>query len=147
MAEAQTPTMPVPIPDLDSAPFWEACRQGRLMLQRCTGCGQFRYPPKPICPRCRTLGGEWAEVSGRGKIYSWIVPHYPVHPAAVDKVPYNVVLVELEEGPRIVSNLLDVAPEQIEAGLAVVVDFEPLTETITLPKFRRAAGDQGSSGR
>ena len=138
MTETKNPPMPLPIPDLDSMPFWTGCREGVLLIQRCSSCGHYRYPPRPICPRCRTLGGEWVKASGRGTVYSWVVPHHPVHPAVVDKVPYIVALVQLEEGPRMVTNLVEMAPEEVRDGMLVEVLFEPLTDTITLPKFRRA---------
>ncbi|MBI3964616.1 MAG: Zn-ribbon domain-containing OB-fold protein [Chloroflexi bacterium] len=132
------PTLPVPLPDYDSQPFWDGCREGKLLVQRCPACDHHRYPPRPMCPQCRALGGEWIEASGRGVVYSWIVAHHPVHPAVVDQVPYNVAIVELAEGPRMVSNVVDAAPEELRAGLPVEVIFEPLNDTITLPKFRKA---------
>jgi uncharacterized OB-fold protein len=129
--------MPRPVPDDDSYPFWDGCREGRLLLQRCPSCEAFRYPPRPMCPQCATIGGEWVESSGRGVVYSWVVAHHPVHPALVDRVPYNIVLVELEEGPRIVSNLEDAEQDEIEAGQPVEVVFERVSDELTLPKFRR----------
>jgi uncharacterized protein len=128
--------LPRPVPDNDSQPFWDGCREGKLLLQSCEDCGALRYPPRPMCPACNALATQWIEANGRGAIYSWIVAHHPVHPSVMDKVPYNVVLVELEEGPRIVSNLLDVDPDQIESGLPVELVMEAIDATLSLPKFK-----------
>jgi uncharacterized OB-fold protein len=131
------PARPRPIPDDDSRPFWEGCRAGKLLLQQCPECEAVRYPPRPMCPRCSAIGASWIEASGRGSIYSWVIPHHAVHPSLVDEVPYNVVMVDLEEGPRMVSNLIDTAPEQIEVDLPVEVVFETVDDELTVPKFRR----------
>lgn len=127
----------VPVPDQETQPFWDGCREGKLMLQRCGTCGGFRYPPRPSCPHCTTPGGEWVATSGRGRIYSWMIVHHPVHADQKAKVPYNVVMVELEEGPHIVSELIGVEFDEIRADLEVSVVFEQLSPTISLPKFRR----------
>lgn len=134
------PEMPKPVPDQDSLPFWEGCREHRLLLQRCPDCGEVRYPPRPMCPACSAIGADWVQASGRGEVYSWVIPHHPVHPAVADRVPYNVVLVELEEGPRMVSNLVDAEPEELAAGLPVEVVFEDVGDDLTLPLFRRRSG-------
>lgn len=135
--------VPAPVPDLDSAPFWEGCRRGQLLLQRCLACGAHRYPPRPICPRCRTLGGEWIPASGRGTVYSWVVAYHPPRPEFAAHVPYTIVLVDLEEGVRMVSRLVDTPPEAVAERLPVEVVFEPLTDDIVLPLFRRAEGGTG----
>jgi uncharacterized OB-fold protein len=109
-----------------------------LLLQRCAACGEFRYPPRPLCPKCGSFDVEWVQSSGRGFVYSWVVPYHPVHPAVVNLVPYNVVLVELDEGPRVASNLLETAPNEIRAGQRVEVVFEGIGDGITLFRFRKA---------
>jgi hypothetical protein len=131
---------PVPLPDEDSRPFWEGCKRGELLMQRCADCGRPRFHPRPLCPKCRSTASEWAPVSGRGTIASRVVVHPPVLPAFADRVPYAVVLVELEEDPtlRLVGNVLDAAPEEVRIGRPVVVAFEVLTEEITLPQWRLA---------
>lgn len=139
MSDLASPALPRPIPDDDSEPFWAGCNDGRLMLQACPACGQLRYPPRPMCPRCNGLEVSWIEASGRGTVYSWIVPYHPVHPAVVNQVPYNVIIVELAEGPRMVSNLLETEPAEIVAGQPVEVVFERVSDRLTLPKFRRRA--------
>lgn len=129
---------PLPAPDADSAPFWEACRAGELRMQRCSGCGALRFPPRRMCPRCRSCESEWSRVSGRGTIASRIVVHPPVLPAFRERVPFAVVLVELDEDPRLrlVGNVLEAGPEDVRIGLAVQVEFAALTEEVTLPQWR-----------
>jgi len=137
-----SPPMPLPIVDLDTGPFWEGCRMGKLMLQKCTGCGTFRYPPKPMCPKCSSFDTEWVASTGRGTVYSWMVARHPVHPSIANKVPYNIVLVELDEGPRIVAGTTGIAPGQVEAGMPVRVQFEQLTAEISVPVFAAVDGQR-----
>ncbi len=129
--------LPLPVPDEATAPFWESCRAGELRIQRCVQCGVFRHPPRPMCRHCGSMEQEWAAVSGRGSVFSYIVTHQPIHPALVDRVPHAVVLVELEEGVRMTSNVVDCAPDEVAIGMPVEVTFEQVNEQITLPKFRR----------
>lgn len=126
----------VPLPDRDSELFWKGCRDGKLLLQRCTSCGRYRYPPRPGCPHCTAPDAEWLATTGKGFVYSWFIAHHPVHPSVVDKVPYNVIMVQLDEGPRIVSQLVGADPGDIREGLRVEVVFEPVTPEISLPLFR-----------
>jgi uncharacterized OB-fold protein len=132
------PGLPLPVPDEDTQPFWDYCAQGELRAQRCSGCGRLRHPPRPRCRDCGSLQFEWAPLSGRGTVYSYIVSHQAIHPALVDLVPHAVVTVELEEGLRMTSNVLDCPHEALAIGLPVEVVFEKAGEDITLPKFRRA---------
>jgi uncharacterized OB-fold protein len=127
-----------PLPDVSgpTRPFWEAARQRRLALQRCRGCGAHRFPARDLCSRCLSRDVEWVTVSGRGSIFSWAVMHQVYHPGFADQVPYAVVVVELAEGVRLVSNLLDCSVDEIRAGLPVEVVFDDVTPDVTLPKFR-----------
>lgn len=131
---------PLPLPDADSAPFWAACRARELRLQRCAACGAWRHPPRPMCPRCRSFDVAWERVSGRGRVYSFVVAHPPVLPAFAADVPFAVVLVELDEDPqlRIVGNLRGVDPRDVEIGLRVEVVFEDAAADVTLPQWRPA---------
>lgn len=137
---------PLPAPDEDSRPFWEGCRRGELLMQRCAACRRFRFYPRPMCPDCRSFDSTWEKMSGRGSIYSWIVAHKPVMPAFADRVPMAVVLVELEEDPglRLVGNLRDCANERIEIGLPVEVIFEAVADDVTLPQWRPRRAHEGS---
>ena len=128
--------LPLPVVDSDSAAFWEGCRKGKLLLQCCSSCATFRYPPQPVCATCRSVLFEWVESSGSGAVYSWTIAHHPVHPAVVDRVPYNIVLVELDEGPRLVTNLVDVPGSGIHAGMRVKVDYSEVAGGFVLPVFR-----------
>ncbi len=130
--------LPVPQPDPDAQPFWDYARAGELRIQSCGDCGGLRHPPRAMCPQCGSFEVEWVAVSGRATVYSYTVSHQAVHPALVDQVPFATVLVELEEGPRLTSNLLDVEHDEIEIGMAVEVAFHPLTDEVTLPLFKRA---------
>jgi hypothetical protein len=132
---------PLPDPTGEMAPFWEAARCRRLVVQRCRGCGAFRFPARDLCSRCLSREAEWAPVSGRGTIFSFAVMHQVYHPAFADAVPYAVVVVELEEGVRLVSNLVDCPVGAVRVGIPVEVVFEDVTPEVTLPKFRpRRAG-------
>lgn len=132
------PERPLPVVDLDSEPFWNGLRQHKLLLQRCADCKHYRHPPMPMCPSCNSFEQEWVESAGRGTVYSWITVHQQTHPFFTER-PYNVVLVELEEGVRVFANLLDVAPDRIRADLPVRVDFldlGPADDSFTLLQFR-----------
>lgn len=128
---------PLPVPDADTEPFWTACRQGRLTVQCCSACGAKRLPPERFCPHCHSPDSTWEAVSGRGTVYSWIVVRHPV-PGDVygGDVPYVVALIDLAEGVRMASNIIDCEPDAVRAEMAVEVVFDPVTETVTLPKFR-----------
>ena len=129
---------PLPAPDEDSKPFWEGCRRGELLMQRCAACRLFRFYPRPACPSCHSFESEWVRMSGRGAIYSWIVVHEPVMPAFKGELPMPVVLVELEEDPglRLVGNVRDCAPADLRIGLPVEVVFEKIADDVTLPQWR-----------
>src|SRR5246127_2127423 len=95
----------------DTKFFWDGLREHKLLIQRCGGCGELRHPPRPMCPNCRSLDWEAVESSGRGSVYSYVMPHEPRFPFF--DYPYIVVLVELEEGVRLVSNLVDIHPGDV----------------------------------
>jgi uncharacterized protein len=127
-------TRPLPQPDADTAFFWEGTRNGQLLILHCDACDRWVHYPKPVCPRC---GGPVApkQASGRGVVHTYTVTHNSV-PGF--EPPFAVVLVELEEqtGLRVVSNLVDVAPDEVEIGMPVEVVFQEV-EDVVLPLFRR----------
>ena len=127
---------PVPETTDENRPFWEGCQQGELRLQRCSNCSHFRHL-SPACPNCLRSDHQWVAASGRGTVYSWIVVHQRYNLAFADDLPYNVTIVELEEGPRMIANLVDVENEDIELGTPVEVVFDDVTDEITLPRFKR----------
>ncbi len=127
-----------PLPQItpEMAPFWEAARRHELVVQRCRGCGGLRFPARDLCSRCLSREADWVPVSGRGSIFSFVVMHQVYHPGFADQVPYAVVVVQLEEGARILSNLLDCPVQDVRVDMPVEVVFEELTPEVTLPKFR-----------
>jgi uncharacterized OB-fold protein len=127
---------PLPAITEDGAPYWEGCRQGELRAQRCTACGHLRWPPSALCPRCLAQGGVWERLSGRGTVYSFIVVHRPQHPAFLNDVPYNVAIVELDEGIRLHSSVVACEHDALRVGLPVEVVFDKVNDEVTLPRFR-----------
>jgi len=130
---------PLPFPDVESKPFWDACSDGKLMLQRCGDVYQF--PPTRYCTSNFSCEPIWVEVSGRGKVYSWIVVHVGI-PRDIfgAQTPYVSALITLEEGPRMCTTLIDVAPEDIVDGMPVEVVFTPVGDgSFTLPFFKPVA--------
>lgn len=127
---------PLPRIDESNRPYWEATKRHELFLQKCRDCGHYRHPPGETCPSCLSAELDWVKVNGRGTVYTWTVFHQVYHPAFEKDVPYAVVAVELEEGPRLLANLVDCPVETITTGMPVEVVFDDVTEEITLPKFR-----------
>jgi uncharacterized OB-fold protein len=113
----------MPIPDPESAPYWEAAAEHRLVVQRCDACGHHYLYPRSACPRCWSTGNTWIDASGRGSVYSSTVIHRNDLPAFRDRVPYVVAIVELEEGPRLMTNVEGCEPEDVRCGMPVVVSF------------------------
>jgi uncharacterized OB-fold protein len=129
---------PYPIPEYGAEPFWRACNEGRLVMQRCTACHRFRWHPAPLCTHCRAEGFAWEPLSGRGRISTWTVITHAVHPAAVSRVPYVVAEIELEEqtGLRMISNLVDIDADAIAFDAPVEVVFSAHPNGQKLPLFR-----------
>ena len=134
------PEMPVPVVEPLTEPFWAAARERRLVFQRCRRCGTFRHLPHVMCGRCQSPDHEWVESEGRGAVYTYTIATHSVHAATAGAVPYNVVVVQLDDcgGVLVPSNLVDCAPEDVEIGMPVEVVWERLTDEITFPRFRRA---------
>ena len=134
-------SFPYPIPEYGTEPYWQACNEERLVMQRCQSCGKLRWHPAPLCTFCAHDGYDWAPLSGKGRVHTWTVITHPVHPAAVALVPYVVVEVELAEQDnlRMVSNLIDCDPYAIEFGAAVALVFHQHANGQKLPMFRLAS--------
>lgn len=128
--------IPGPSTHLDNVGFWEGVKRQELVFERCKQCGAWLHPPRPMCPKCHSLEKEWVPSTGKGTIYSWVT--YRESPGPGFKAPYSVVLVELEEGVRLVSNMVDMKPEEISIGMPVEVVFDEIAEGLTLPKFKKA---------
>ena len=144
-AKAATPApakRPMPGISDDTRFFWEGARAGKLLIQRCKGCGTLRHPPGPVCPSCHSFEWDTVEASGRGTIYSFVVMHYP-EVAPFDH-PNPIVLVELEEGTRLISQLVGVKPGEVKIGQAVQVEFNTFNDgELVLPQFRPVAAKEG----
>jgi uncharacterized OB-fold protein len=141
MTEAAAPyTKPLPLMQGLTQQFYDYCRQHELRFQRCKQCGKWRHVPRAMCAACGSWEAEWARSSGRGKVFTWTVVRRPMHPAFKDDVPYAPVVVQLEEGVRLVSWLVDCPLDEIRMGMPVEVVFDAVTPEVTLPKFRRLEG-------
>jgi len=127
---------PVPEVTEELRPFFAAAREHRLVVQRCRKCGHRRFPPREICSRCLGREAEWVPSSGRGTVLSYNLMHQVYHPGFASEVPYAVVLVELEDGGRMISNVVGCPLDGVRIGLAVEVTFEERAPEIVLPMFR-----------
>lgn len=142
---AERPPRPRPAITQDNAFFFEGTRQGKLLIQRCTNCGTLRHPPLPACGTCRSFQWDTLEASGRGELYSWVVVHHPQVPSF--DYPLTIGLVALNEGTRLVADLVGVAPHDLAVGLPLELTFVTLDDELTLPMFRpRADGAAAAHG-
>ncbi|HUP85425.1 MAG TPA: Zn-ribbon domain-containing OB-fold protein [Acidimicrobiales bacterium] len=127
--------IPVPAPNFDTQEFWDATAEGRFLLKRCDDCGVVIWYPRFLCPDCSSTSTSWFEATGKGTVYSFTVPRRG-NGAYREAAPFIVAYVELEEGPRILTNLVDVAPESVAVGLAVEVVWHDTGEGNALYRFR-----------
>ena len=127
---------PLPVVDAESQPFWDAAKAHKLVIQQCTGCNQFIFYPRAVCPHCFGDALEWRDVSGEGTIHSFTVARRPAGPAFKDDVPYVIALIDLKEGARMMSNIVTGDVDSVKIGQGVKVVFEDVTGEITLPKFK-----------
>lgn len=131
----------LPRPTPETKPYWDGAKAHRLMLPWCTACGRPHFYPRSLCPHCGAADLEWRQASGRGTVYSYVINHKAAR-GFEDKVPYVIAVIELAEGPRMLSNLVMDAtptPETIRIDMEVEVVFDAVTPEITLPKFRPVA--------
>jgi uncharacterized protein len=137
-AEKPAPKALRPRPPInpDNAFWFEAAREHRLVIQRCADCKSLRHPPGPCCPQCGSFGWDTVEASGEGHVYSYVVNHHPRHPAF--DYPLVVAVVELAEGTRLIANMIGVAPQDVEVGMPVVLDWIDPDPDLSLPAFRPA---------
>lgn len=138
MSKQATKHFPVPTPE--TAPYWEACRKHKLLIQKCTDCGKHQFYPRTICSHCTGADLEWTEASGRGEVVSYTIMHRAVSKAYADGGVTVLALIRLEEGVQMMSNITGCDPEQVSTGMAVEVTFEDWSDEVSVPMFR-PAGD------
>jgi uncharacterized OB-fold protein len=134
--EAPAPPKPIPVFDDLSGPYWRAAREGRLLLQRCRGCGEHQFYPRPFCMACRGSELEWIEATGRGRLHTFSVVHRTADRAFAGEVPYVFAVVELDEGPRLTVNVVDTPLEALRCDMPVQMAFTEIDAEITVPNAR-----------
>ena len=127
---------PLPILNQVNTPYWEGCKEGKLLLQTCQDCFGTWFPPSKQCPHCLSTNIEWKPASGRAKLWSWNVFHQPYFKGFKDEIPYVTALVQLEEGPIMPSTVIDISKEELKIDMPLEVVFDKVTEEFTLPKFK-----------
>jgi uncharacterized OB-fold protein len=133
-----SPTKSEPRPTPETQPFWDGCASGELRLQHCEPCASFYFPPRPFCPRCLSDQVEWRTLSGRGRLHTYLINHRPA-PGFEEDAPYAIAVVELEEGPRMMSNIVGIenTPENLVLDMPLQVSFEK-RGSVMLPLFTPA---------
>jgi len=129
----------IPVPTPETAHFWEGAKAGELRIQRCLACREAYFPPRPFCPECGSRDVTVETASGKATLHTYVINHLP---APGYEGPYAIAVVELEEGPRMMSNILDCpqTPEALVLDMPLEVTFETLNDDISLPQFRPAGG-------
>lgn len=128
----------LPQPDLETQPFWDAARDGRLLIKRCNACTKTYFYPRPFCPHCWSEDVEWVEASGQATLYTWSVVYRNDLPPFPDRVPYVAAVVDLAEGPRMMTNVVECDFDALEVGMALEAVFHPTSDEITIVQFRPA---------
>ncbi len=138
MAQEKKYAKPLPHLDEENRPWWEALKRHELYLQKCRDCGALRYYPRAQCPECLSPRTEWVRASGRGKVYTFTVTWQNQAAGFRESIPYVMAYVQLDEGPKMLTNIIDCGPEQVKIGMPVEVVYEDVTAEVTLAKFRPA---------
>ena len=129
-------TKPLPRIDEESKGFWEACQRHELYVQKCRECGTLRYYPRALCPQCLSDRVEWVLSPGRGTVYTFTVTYQNQAPGFRDSLPYVMAYVELDEGVRMLTTIVDCPPDQVRIGMPVQVTFEDATPEVSIPRFK-----------
>jgi len=127
---------PLPTVAGETRPFWDCCRRGQLMIQRCDRCHEYQFYPRGICANCWSNDIKWVNASGRGTVWTFTVTYQNRTPGFAEEVPYVLALVELEEGVRMFTNIIQCNPREVTIGMRVEVTFVPATDQITIPYFK-----------
>ncbi|WP_416899976.1 MAG: Zn-ribbon domain-containing OB-fold protein [Minwuia sp.] len=122
-------TKPAPHPNADSEAFWAACAQERLTIQKCGSCGAVQHYPRSLCIACGSHDLDLIDASGRGEVFTFTINHRAPSPAFAADAPYVIALIDLEEGPRMMMNVIGCEPADVRIGMKVKVVFEPRGET------------------
>jgi uncharacterized OB-fold protein len=135
-------TKPLPLADDETQGFWDGCREHELRVLRCEDCSTYIHQPAPMCHSCNSTRLSWQRVSGQGEVYSWVVVHHAPGAGFQDETPYVIAWIELSEQPglRILSNVVGCQPANVEAGMRVQVEFQDVTDTVSLPVFGPTPG-------
>ncbi len=133
------PRFDLPAPDPETQPFWDGARENKLLIRRCDACGEAHFYPRPFCPKCWSPDVRWEEASGRASLYTWSVVHRNDLPPFPERVPYVAAVVDLAEGPRMMTNVVDCDDGRLEVGMALEVTYRPIADDVTIPVFRPAA--------
>jgi uncharacterized OB-fold protein len=139
------PARPLPTVTEENRPFWDGCAAGELRMQQCASCSHIRYPIQPLCPKCLSDSVGWTALSGHGDVFAKVIYRRAFNPAFAADVPYNLVLVQLDEGPRMYGNIVGSANDEIRVGAAVTVCFDQVAATTFVPRFRLATGHRGAA--
>lgn len=129
----------LPSPDADTQPWWDACRDSRLLIKRCARCGEHHFYPRPFCPHCWSNEVDWVEASGRGTLYTYSVVRTNDLPPFPERVPYVAAIVELAEGPRMMSNVVGCEFDALAVGMALEVEFRDVGDDVVIPVFHPVA--------
>src|SRR5207244_11178627 len=140
------PRFDLPAPDPETQPFWDAAREGTLLIRRCGDCGRFHFYPRPFCPVCWSSNVERVEASGRATLYTWSVLRRNDLPPFPERVPYVAAVVALDEGPRGTTNVVDCEFDVLEIGMPLEVLFQEISEDVTIPVFRPRGAERADRG-
>jgi uncharacterized OB-fold protein len=128
----------LPVPDDETQPFWDAARKGKLLIKRCADCGRAHFYPRPFCPFCWSAAVSWEAASGQAALYTWSVVHHNDLPPFSERIPYVAAVVDLAEGPRMMTNVVDCDPDRLEVGMRLHVAYRELADDVTVPVFAPA---------
>ena len=129
---------PLPVVDDLNRPHWEAAKKHQFLVQRCQDCGHMWFPPVPNCTTCLSTHYDWVPVKGTGKVHSFIVYHQGWLPGYLKSTPYNVAIVQLDEGPRLINNIVGIDNDDIKVDMPVEVTYEDISPEVTIPRFKPA---------
>jgi len=131
-----TDIKPRPLKSTADGVYWDYLKKHELRLQKCTKCQFIRFPASPLCPECHSNDHTWQRVKGTGSVFSWVVFHKCYFPSFAKNVPYNVAMIQLDEGPIVIANIINIENSAIKRGLRVEVMFDDIDDTLTIPRFK-----------